>query len=136
MPGIAAYQLIAPVGSTGNNTHTGVPVGQAVDRVGLNFVIEAIGATPTVTFKLQGALFLPRAEFAAGPTLPGANDWFDIMLLPSDSDTGAVTQTKTAVGAFASTIRLDRDLFTHARLVTTANTNVTYRAELWGAEQS
>jgi len=47
--------LAAPVGSTGNATHKPVHVGADYSSVGMQVVVEAVGATPTVTYKWQGS---------------------------------------------------------------------------------
>jgi hypothetical protein len=114
-------RVLAPAGSTGNVT---LPAGSGLQAkplgaVALQFVVEAVGATPTVTFKYQGSV-------------DGVN-WFDVPYLTPASDTlSQATTVVTAVGA--TLLWVDRALersFKFFRVVTTANTNVTFRAELY-----
>lgn len=111
--------LLAPAGSTGNNTHNafqGIPDYYAA---AFNFIVEAVGATPTVTFKVQGSI--------------DNVNWNDVFYLPAGSDTAsAATQTVTGTGG--TVFFLDDPsgarFYKYWRLVTSANTNVTYRCEL------
>lgn len=116
--------LAAATGTTGNNTHASVAAQPVADKVALAFIIEAIGATPTVTFKLQATL--------DDPTVPdGSANWFDVELLPAASETAVATDTKVAVGVFVYYLAQAPTRFGRRyRVVTSANTNVTYRAEL------
>lgn len=114
-------RTLAPAGSTGNAT---LPAGSGLSTkplgtVALQFVVEAIGATPTVTFKFQGSL-------------DGVN-WNDVLYLPAGSDTAtAATQVATTVSAVAVFVdRVTERQYKFYRVVTTANTNVTFRAELY-----
>lgn len=120
---------LAPAGSTGNNTHTAVQLPAFFEKVAAQLVVEAVGATPTITWKLQGAL-VPEG------VTPATTDFFDLMLLPTATDTGAATFVATAVGASAAFLPYARDLARWVRMVTSANTNVTYRGELYGADES
>lgn len=123
MSGFVGPQPIAAAGSTGNNSHTGVQAHPGANLVCVEFVVEAVGATPTVTFALQGT-------FADSPA---ATDWFPLATVPSDSDTAAATRAVTAVGRYANYLSLGNvaRFCKKLRLVTTANTNVTYSANLW-----
>lgn len=116
---------LAATGSTGNNTHTGTHVGAEADAIEFRFIVEAAGATPTVTFKVQGT--------NDDTSVSDANAvWTDIMYLPAGSDTGAsATQTATAVGAtvFFHDTPSGVRFYRRFRLVTSANTNITYRCE-------
>lgn len=115
---------LAPVGSTGNLDGT-LPAQQKqvppqCVTTAFQFVIEAVGSTPTVTFKYQGSL-------------DGTN-WFDVLYTTDASDTAATTAiTKTGTGAFVVFLNgnsFDR-FYKYFRVVTSANTNVTYRAEMY-----
>lgn len=110
---------LAVTGTTGNNTHSSVRCPDNYEGLAVQFVIEAVGATPTVTYKVQGSL-------------DGTN-WFDWGYVTDATDTIAVSPlTKTAVGAYV--IFLSNPLarnYRFARLVTSSNTNVTYRGELY-----
>lgn len=112
---------VAPAGSTGNNNHTAVSASPSAKAVALEFNVEAVGATPTVTYALQGSL----------QDTPGANDWESIALIPAGSDTAASTRVVTAAGRTINHVsQAPSRFFKKFRLVTTANTNVTYSANL------
>lgn len=110
--------LLAPAGSTGNATHNAVKLGP-YEALVFHFVVEATGATPTVTYKFQGSV-------------DGSN-WFDIAYVTDANDTVAVsTRVRTTVGsdvAFLSNPVARR--YQYVRLVTSSNTNVTYRGEVY-----
>ena len=114
--------LAAPVGSTGNNTHNSLHVGSDYSSLVMQFVVEAIGATPTITYKWQGSA-------------DGTN-WYDVAYITDASDTLAVsTRVATTVSAqiqFTSNPSARR--YKYYRVVTSANTNVTYRAEIYTAD--
>ena len=113
---------LAPAGSTGNNSHNAVGAGPPSGRIALEFNAEAVGATPTVTYSLQGSM----------QDSPGSNDWEAIALIPPGSDTPATTRAVTAVGRTVNHMSQGQSrFFKKYRLVTTANTNVTYSAKLW-----
>ena len=115
---------LAATGSTGNNTHAGVHIGGVYDAVAMQFIVEAAGATPTVTWKVQGS---------ADSTDGSNGNWFDVAYVTDASDTTATAgRTLTAVGAqinFLANPVARR--FKWFRLVTSANTNVTYRADAY-----
>ena len=112
----------ANAGTTGNNTHTSVHVGSDYSTVVMQFVVEVTGATPTVTYKWQGSA--------------DNTNWYDIAFITDASDTLSVsTQVVTAVGAsvhFSCNSSARR--YKYYRLVTTANTNITYRGEIYLAD--
>ena len=121
MSGVYPLEL-APVGSTGNHSHTAVGVGPVPNRLTLEFAVEAIGATPTVTYALQGTM----------QDSPASTDWEGIMLIPASSETAAATRVVTAVGrTYSHVSQAHSRYFKKYRLVTTANTNVTYSAKLY-----
>ena len=83
------------------------------------FVVEAAGATPTVTFKYQGSL--DNSNWVDLPYISGANE-----------TTTQATQTVTAVGATVNWLSTAHTrFFKFFRCVTTSNTNITYRAEMY-----
>lgn len=92
------------------------------DQIAVQFVVEAVGATPTVTWKVQGSV-------------DGTN-WYDTMYLTDSTNVAAATaRTATAVGAQIQWLSATTDrTYTQFRVVTSANTNVTYRAELYTFE--
>lgn len=126
MSGFYGPAQLAATGSTGNNTHAGVPLNAGANKVAAVLIIEAVGATPTITAKLQGTL--DDARFLNDASA----NWFDLMGLPNDSDTSALSITKTALGTYVVYLSLAQIRFARrVRLVTSANTNVTYRGELY-----
>jgi len=115
--------LIAPAGSTGNTT---LPAPNNISQVknfgkavALNFVVEAVGGTPTVTYKFQGSI--------DGLT------WYDVAYTVPANDTLAVaTQTVTGLGGNIQFLEAPQQRnWNYFRVVTTSNTNVTFRAEAW-----
>lgn len=117
---------LAPTGSTGNNTHDGLGTGGGFEAIAVKFVVEAAGSTPTVTFKVQGSVDEPDVDDTDA-------HWFDLGYVTDASDTIATTGiTATSVGA--KIIFLANPLarrYRRFRLVTSSNTNITYRAELY-----
>lgn len=113
--------LLAPTGSTGNNTHTALQVPPTLNALACQFVVEAAGATPTVTWTVQGS--------------PDNVNWYPIAYVTDSSNTLAVAGVvSTSVGAkivFFDANSFDR-FYQWFRVVTTANTNITYRAEIYG----
>jgi len=112
----------AVTGTTGNNTHTAVHVGSDYSTIVLQFVVEVAGATPTVTYKWQGSA--------------DNTNWYDLAYITDASDTLAVsTRAVTAVGAtIAWPSNPGARRYKYYRLVTTLNTNVTYRGEIYTAD--
>jgi hypothetical protein len=111
--------VLAAAGSTGNNTHAGVFIGGTYDALAVAMEVTAVGATPTVTWKAQGSL-------------DGTN-WFDLGYITDASDTVSVaTRVMTAVGEQVSFLSNPvARKYNYIRLVTSANTNVTYKADLF-----
>lgn len=118
---MALAHSLAPAGSTGNNSHSSLFVGGSYQALGIQFEVTAVGATPTVTWKAQGSL-------------DGVN-WVDLAYITDATDTVATaTRTATAVGiqvAFLSNPVARK--YDYIRLVTSANTNVTYKASLFAS---
>jgi hypothetical protein len=119
---------LANVGTTGNNTHPSVPVdgAESVRALSIEFEVTAAGATPTVTFIAQGSM--------DGPDIPDASsDFFTLALIPPSG--GAETQAPAAVTTVSVneyTLDLARHPCRKLRLVTSANTNITYEADVYG----
>ena len=110
--------LLAPLASTGNITGTATDVNGG-ETVAFTFDVSAIGATPTVTYKYQGS--------ADGVT------FYNLAYVTDATDTLSVaTRTATTVSqqiAFVSNPVARR--YRYFRVVTTANTNVTYSASAY-----
>jgi hypothetical protein len=118
---------LAPAGSVGNNTHTGYNLSGAAEEILVQFRITAIGATPTVTWNVQ-------ASYAETGIADGSADWFDVAIVASTSTT-PTTLVPTITGTTVSTVvaivaGLQNIPAKRIRLVTSANTNVTYTADL------
>jgi len=106
-----------PAGATGNVTSPAVTLDGDPDVIALNFVIEAIGSTPTVTFVWQGSI--------------DGTTWFPLLYVTDSADTAATTAiTKTAVGATPIWPSNNQRRYRFYRCVTSANTNVTYHSDL------
>lgn len=118
---------LAPAGSTGNNTHVSHRISPAARSVCAEVAIEAVGATPALSAKLQGSVDDDATSDANA-------QWFDLATIPSDSDTAAVVQVRaTTVVGQSLTLFLSQAqsrIVRRVRLVTSANTNTTYRANL------
>lgn len=120
MAGFSSATLAA-VGSTGNNTHAGVNVPGSAEQVGVAFKVEAVGTT--VDYKVQGSF--------------DGVAFFDLICLPSDSETAAVSATKTTTGTYSTFIAQAHTRFvTQVRLVTANNTGITYSAVVFFADES
>lgn len=119
--------LTAPAGSTGNNTHPSIGIPSVSARLAMTIVVEAQGATPTITWKAQVSI--------DDTSVSDANStWYDLLYVtPTTNDTAATTaRVTTALGTdvvFPDTFN-DTRFWRKVRLVTTANTNTTYRGEL------
>lgn len=111
--------MLANAGTTGNNTHDSKQVGNAYYTLAFQFVVEAVGGTPTVTYKFQGS--------------HDGTNWYDLAYVTDSTDTTA-TATRTATAVGAQTLFLANPAaraYRYVRCVTTLNTNVTYRAEAY-----
>lgn len=115
-------QYLAAAGTTGNNTGDWVALktNQDVEAVACQFVVEAAGATPTVTWKIQGSL--------------DATNAYDLSYVTDSTDTAATaTRQATATGAQVNFLNKgpgESRAYKYFRVVTTSNTNITYRCEL------
>ena len=120
-------QLAAPKGSTGNNTHLQVALPDVYESVCLQFVAEAVGATPTVTWKFQGS----NEDIAVSDA---NSTWQDVVYLTPASGTAEASTARTVTAVGSDPVWLARGggarFWKKVRLVTSANTNVTYRAEV------
>lgn len=109
-------------GQTGNLAANTTPVCRVKEKGGvtaIQFVVEAQGGTPTVTWQGQGSL-------------DGVN-WYNLAYITDASDTLSVAAI-TTVALGAQVIFLDNSTvrnYNFFRVIVSANTNTTYRAELW-----
>ena len=124
---MAAYTTLnkialAATGSTGNLTGATKncrPGNGFASPIAVQFVVEAIGATPTADFKAQGSM-------------DGSN-WYDLAYITNATSTLA-TAAITIATVSASLIFLENSQsrgYNFFRGVVASNTNVTYRIELW-----
>lgn len=111
-------EQIIPVGTTGNGTFGERLENADILRAALQFLVEVIGATPTVTFDWQGSL--------------DGQNWVSIRYTTDLVDT--VAQGARAVTVLGPNLEWMYDqagrFFRRFRVVVTANTNVTYSAVL------
>jgi hypothetical protein len=111
---------LAKKGSTGTGTAFS-PIGgglERVARIGIEFEVEAIGATPTITFTIEGLM-------ADGVT------WATLALVQADSTQAASVAgiTTAVVGkTFRFVDGLDKRYVRGLRVNVSANTNVTFSA--------
>lgn len=120
MPGNTLDKIAS---STGNNTHPSFSLNDDVDMVALEFKVTAVGATPTVTLELQGSL-------DDGNVPDASSAWYRLALQPSGIGAAVDTDVKTAVGTSVYFVNTQNRYARKVRLVTTANTNVTYEARV------
>lgn len=109
---------LAPAGSTGNNSHTAIQISDRGLYV-VQFTVEAVGSTPTVTWALQGAF--DNVKF---------NTFSTISSNTTNTTTAVVSVTQTSVGN-ATQFLIPGAFARWFQLVTTSNTNVTYSAKLY-----
>jgi hypothetical protein len=109
-------------GATGNNTHSSVHIGADYSTVALQFVVEAIGSTPTITYTWQGS--------------PDNVNWYPIAYITDASDTLSVAATVATTVSAALQFICNGSIrrYKYIRLVTSSNTNVTYRGEIYLAD--
>lgn len=111
--------VLAPTGSTTNLTHVAKLADADYEGVVFQFVVEAVGATPTVTYKFQGS--------------PDNVNWYDTAYITDAVDTLAVaTRVVTAVAGYIQFLANPAARqYRYYRCVTSAILNVTYRAEMY-----
>jgi len=115
---IESIPMTGSTPQTGNQSH-GATRTDANETVGFEFEVTAVGATPTVTWTVSGSM-------------DGTN-FYPVNYVTDATDTAAVTGlVSTAVGKkiiFLSNPVARRYKF--YRVVTSANTNVTYSCVAW-----
>jgi hypothetical protein len=138
MSGFIGPTFAAPAGSTGNNTHASLRVHPAAAKLAFLLVVENGGATPAISWKVQGSV--DRDE-----TADGSANWFDMGLMTAASDSpaaipivisSATTGTSSVAwlsgGGTTAASKAPPRLVRRVRVVTSNNTNVTYRVEMSG----
>lgn len=115
---------LASSGSTGNNTHNEVRLDDEFFAASVELIVEAVGAAPTVTFTVEGS--------TEGSEGQNPDTWYPVAYVTDSSNTLSVASVvSTTVGRkilFFADPGVRRYKF--LRLVTSANNNVTYRAEV------
>lgn len=113
---------LAPADSTGVLTGEKIALPEDADRLAAQLVVEAIGATPTISWKLQVSV--------------DALNWSDARYITDASETAAVAVvTRTTVGQDTIFLLIGDRGWKFYRLVVTANTNVTYRATAYPVDR-
>jgi hypothetical protein len=110
---------LAPVGSTGTGRFSAGNL-RGARRLAVVFKVEAVGATPTVTFTVQGSL-------------DGTN-WTTLAVAQLDSSVAVSNSpiTMTAVGLTERFVDgLDKRFYEFIAVNVTANTNVTFSAKAY-----
>lgn len=108
---------LAPTGSTGLlNPGAAVTIDPDADRLGVTLTVEAIGATPSITWKLQVSL--------------DELNWSDARYMTDAAETVVnAAIVRTTVGFDTMHVLLDDRGWRFIRLVVSANVNVTFKAE-------
>ena len=127
--------IAAPSGSTGNNTHASLRVHPAARKLGFVLVVEAAGATPQISWKVQGSL--DRDELA-----DGSANWTDLGLVTAACDSPAAiplvvnpapagtSSVAWLSGGGTGAAKAPRRLVRRVRVVTSGAVNLTsYRVE-------
>lgn len=106
-------------------THPSVQLA-GYDSLAFEFVVDVVGATPTITWKVEGS----PDEVDVDDT---NSHWYDVAYVTDANDT-ASTSTKTATSVGGQIIFLDNPVarrYRKYRLVTSALTNITYHADAY-----
>lgn len=123
MSGFIGPMFLAPTGSTGNLTSSGVKLAPGASKLCVMYVAEVAGTT--ATWKVQGSV-------DNDPLADGSANWFDLpYVLPSSDTLSQAAIVRTTLGADVIWLALATTRFVRrVRLVVTANTGQTYRAEM------
>lgn len=118
--------ILHPAGSTGNS-RAYVRGLHAAEKFAIDFEVTAVGATPTITWNVQG--LIPGGD----PTV--AAHWQTLALVTPDatvaaSNAGIVATTVSRVWRFVAGVNFENRFFDGIAVNTTANTNVTYKSTL------
>lgn len=121
---------LAAAGSTGTGRFSAAHGFDYSEKIGVEFVVEAIGATPTLSFTIQG--------LKLGGDATVATDWVDIEYVDIDSAT-AVSKAAIVVTTTGRTVKfvdgLDKRVFDGIAVNVSANTNVTFHANAYSRER-
>jgi hypothetical protein len=118
-----------PAGSTGTGRNYVRNFADAT-RVAVELIVEAVGGTPTLSYQVQG--LRPGGD----PTV--AADWYTLSVLDPDASV-ATTNAPPAVTAVGKTTKyidgLALRFFDAIAVNVTANTNVTFRTNIYRADR-
>lgn len=116
---------LAPSGQTGTGRFSADSFWSA-KRIAVEVVVEAVGATPTATYTIQG--------LKVGGDAATASDWTDIAYVDGDATT-ASSKAGVVVTTVSRTVKfidgLDKRFFEAIAVNVSANTNVTFRANAY-----
>lgn len=123
-----AQQELAPAGSTGNQTFAGVNVPDGGhEALAFQFVVETVGASPSVTWKVQGSPDDPALVDDANA------NWYDVGYVTDATDTiSTAARVRTTVGgdiAFLANPLARR--YQRYRLVVSGASNIVYHADMF-----
>lgn len=123
MSGFIGPVYLANPGTTGNNTHASLRTTPNANKLAVVYVAEVAGTT--ATWKAQGSL-------DSDQTTDANSNWFDLpYVLPSTDTLSQAAIVRTTLGADVIWLALAQVRFVRKiRLVVSANTGQTYRAEL------
>lgn len=114
--------VLRPTGSTGTIVGEANALPEDADKLSAQLVVEAVGATPTISWKIQLSV--------------DGLAWFDARYITDASEAAAVAViTRTAVGQDVIFVLLGDRGWRFFRLNVTANTNVTYRASAYPVDR-
>ena len=117
--------IIAPAGSAAIQQYRALNV-MTAPLLAVEFVVESAGATPTITFNVQG--------LKPGGSAAVSTDWVNLALLDMDASvaTSNAAITLTAVGRTVKYLDgLDRRFIAGVAVNVTANTNIVFHANAW-----
>jgi hypothetical protein len=129
--------FLAPPGSSGNVTGSSVRVHPGAQKLAFLLAIEAAGATPALSWRVQGSMDGDQASDAAA-------NWVDLALITAASDSvaaipivvnpapaGTSSVAWLSGGGATSANRAPSRFVRRVRVITSATVNMTgYRVEL------
>lgn len=107
-------------GSTGNSSAVVQHADGLGDRILVEFEVEAVGGTPTITWQIEGS--------------NDGSTWTAVSLLQADASvatTNAAIVATTVSKVWRYIDGLDKRWFSQLRVRTTLNTNVTYSSRFY-----
>lgn len=118
MAGVRGPVITHAAGTTGNVTSSAVAINEDAEAYCAEINVSAVGGTPTVTFTLE-------------VSMDGTN-WYAIGFLSNNNDTVQTSLVSTGVGRALLYANLVNTRFAkYIRVVSSANTNVTFDTKVW-----